>query len=83
MAKHLLPILFSETFMISGLHFKSSILFEFLKPNNAKKMVLFNMFICTCPVFPELFIEKIIYFPLYSLTSCVENLLTINAWAYL
>ena len=44
--------------------------------------VLSYSFICSCPVFPALFIEEAIFAPLHILASFVKNKAPIGAWAY-
>ena len=42
--------------------------------------VLIVYFICSCPVFPEPFIEDAFFAPLYIFASFVKNKVTIVAW---
>ena len=38
--------------------------------------------ICSCPVFPGLFIEESVFAPLYILASFVKNKVPVGVWVY-
>ena len=44
--------------------------------------VLIAFFTCSCPVFPEQFIEEAVFAPLYILASFVKNKVLIGAWVF-
>ena len=62
-------MLSSKSFMVLGLVFKSLIHFKFIFI--IEKVVQFDFFAHSCPVFPKPFIEEAVFSPLYILASFV------------
>ena len=57
-----------KSFIVSGLTFRSLTHFEFIFVYGIRKGSNFIL-ICSCPVFPGLFIEESVFAPLYILAS--------------
>ena len=63
-----LPVFSSESYIVSGLTFRSLIHLEFIFVYGVREYSNFIQFMCNCSVFPALIIEKT---PLYILASFV------------
>ena len=74
---------FSKSFIVSGLTFKTLIHFEFIFVYDVRKCSNFISSTHCCPVFPALFIEEVIFAPLYILAYFVKNKVPIGTWVYL
>ena len=60
----------SKRFIVSGLAFRSLIYFEFIFMYGIRECSDF-IFLCSCPVFPAILIDEVLFFPLYLLASLV------------
>ena len=63
----------SESFIVSGVKFRSLIQFEFIFVRGIKECSNFIFFTYSYPVFTASFIEETVFLPLYSLTSFVTD----------
>ena len=81
MSLSVLHMFSSKSFIVSGLTFRSLIYFQFIF-GYVLGSILIHSFICSCPFFPALFIEKAFFVPLYILASFVRNKVPINTWVY-
>ena len=72
-----LPMFSSKSFIVSGLTFRYLIYFEFIFVYGSNFTLT-----CSCPVFPAMFIESVVFAPLYILISTVKNKVPIGAWVY-
>ena len=73
-------MLFSESFIISDLTFRSLTPFEFICVCGVGKC---SNFTCSCPIFPAPLIEETVYSPLCILVSFVKDKMCIGVWVYL
>ena len=64
MSKNILSVFSSGSFMLLGLTLKFLIHFEFISAYH-EKVVQFDSFVRSCPVFPTSFIEKAVFPSLY------------------
>ena len=72
MSKSVLSVFSSGSFMLLGLTFKFLIHFEFISAYH-EKLVQFDSFVHSCPVFPASFIEEAVFFPHYILLPSLIN----------
>ena len=80
MSNSVLPMFSSESFIVSGLTFRSLIHFEFIFVYGVRE---FHYFACSCPVLPAPLIEGAVFPPLYVLASFVKYKVPIDAQVYL
>ena len=81
MLESVLPMLYSRSFIVSGLTFRSLIHFEFIFVYGVRNCS--RSFTSGCPVFPAPLVKEIVFSPLCILASFVKDKVSIGAWIYL
>ena len=80
MSSIVLPMLSSESFIVSGLTFRFFNPFGVYLCAWCQEVFQFHSFTRNCPVFLAPFIEEAVFGPLYILGSFVKNKVPIGAW---
>ena len=75
--------MFSRSFIVSGLMFRSLIHFEFIFVYGVRKCSKFHSFTIGWPVFPAPLVKEIDFSPSYILASFVKDKVSVGAWIYL
>ena len=82
MSESVLPV-FSRSFIISGLTFRSLIHFEFIFVYGVRKCSSFILLHVVDQFFPAPLVKEVIFTPLYILASFVKDKVSIGTWIYL
>ena len=82
MSESVSPV-FSRSFIISGLTFRSLIHFEFIFVYGVRKCSSFILLQVVDQFSQHHLLKEVVFFPLYILTSFVEDKVSIGSWIYL
>ena len=83
MSESVLPMFSSRSFIVSGLTFRYLIHFDFLFVYGVRKCSSFILLQVVDQFSQHHFFKEVVFFPLYSLASFVEDKVFIGTWIYL